>query len=189
MLISKIEILQILPCIADVEKIRIIAEFDNDIREILPYLNAIIDDAIFVNSSLPALNFKKEERMITLYPTQAFVAKVIDEKDAEDVCEWLKDLINNTYDKKDEITPSYERKKKLSPSDIYKLLPQTNCKKCGEIKCFAFAFKVAKEEKNIILCSELLSGNYNEKRDLLIQLLKSAGYSVPDFLGGEKDEG
>jgi ArsR family metal-binding transcriptional regulator len=180
MLISKIEILQILPCIADPEKIRIIAEFDNDIREIFPYLNAIIDDAIY-NPNFPTINFKKEERMITLYPKQAFVAKVNDEKDAKEICEWLKNLINDTYFRKDEITPSYERKKKLSPSDIYKLLPQTNCKRCGEIKCFAFAFKVAKEEKNIILCSELFSGNYNEKRDLLLQLLKSAGYSIPDF--------
>lgn len=188
MLISKIEILQILPCIADPEKIRVIAEFDNDIREILPYLNAIIDDATY-NPNFPTLNFKKEERMITLYPKQVFLAKIIDKKDAEEILKEIKDLINDTYQRKDKIIPNYERRKKLSPSDIYKLLPQTNCKKCGEIKCFAFAFKVAKEEKNIILCSELFSGKYNEKRDLLIQLLKSAGYSVPDFIGGEKDEG
>jgi acetyl-CoA decarbonylase/synthase complex subunit gamma len=31
--------------------------------------------------------------------------------------------------------------KELSPIDVYKLLPKTNCKECGEENCMAFATK------------------------------------------------
>ena len=31
--------------------------------------------------------------------------------------------------------------KEISPLDVYKLLPETNCKECGEANCMAFATK------------------------------------------------
>jgi len=40
--IKEIKISQILPCIADPNRIRFIAYFEKDISEILPYLNAIV---------------------------------------------------------------------------------------------------------------------------------------------------
>ncbi len=36
--------------------------------------------------------------------------------------------------------------KEISPIDVYKLLPKTNCKECGEANCMAFATKVVNGE-------------------------------------------
>ncbi len=36
--------------------------------------------------------------------------------------------------------------KELSPIDVYKLLPKTNCKECGQDNCMAFATKIVNRE-------------------------------------------
>ena len=42
-----------------------------------------------------------------------------------------------------------------SPLDIYKLLPKTNCRQCGETTCLAFAASVIKKHKPLRLCPHL----------------------------------
>jgi len=38
---------------------------------------------------------------------------------------------------------------------VYKLLPQTNCKQCGEPTCYTFALKLAASQKKITDCPPL----------------------------------
>ena len=40
----------------------------------------------------------------------------------------------------------------LSGIQIYKLLPQTNCKECGFPTCLAFAMKLAAKQVELALC-------------------------------------
>ncbi|OGS19969.1 MAG: hypothetical protein A2252_01605 [Elusimicrobia bacterium RIFOXYA2_FULL_39_19] len=176
--ISEVKIVQIMPCIAMSERIRFIAEFDRDISEIMPYLNTVIDGAIY-NHAGPNLTIKKQERMIGISPNKIAAGKVIDLKDAQELTVWLKDLINDCYEKRETIKPSIERRKRLGALDVYKLLPANNCKKCAELTCMAFAVKLAQEQAGIMQCAELFSGDYNEKRDVLLNTLKSCGYKVP----------
>jgi acetyl-CoA decarbonylase/synthase complex subunit gamma len=63
--------------------------------------------------------------------------------------------------------------------DIFKLLPGTNCKKCGELTCLAFAVKLVGQEIGIMRCPPLFTGEYEEKRNVLLDLIQSAGYEVP----------
>jgi acetyl-CoA decarbonylase/synthase complex subunit gamma len=61
--------------------------------------------------------------------------------------------------------------KELSPIDVYKLLPKTNCKECGEENCMAFATKIVNREVNIDQCSPLLKKEnakaYNKLKEML----------------------
>lgn len=179
--LNKIKIISVLPCIAMPERIRIIAELEKDISDLMPYLNSVIDGAIY-NHTGHNITLKKEERIIGIQSRQLAAGKVIDLKDANELIEWFKNLVNETYEKRDTITPNFDRRKRLTTLDIYKLLPATNCKKCGELTCIAFATKLASEEKSVILCSDLISGKYDDKKNLLFQLLKSCGYNVPSVL-------
>ncbi len=52
--------------------------------------------------------------------------------------------------------------KELSPIDVYKLLPKTNCKECGQDNCMAFATKIVNREVTIDQCPPLLKKE-NEK--------------------------
>ncbi|MCP5011922.1 MAG: acetyl-CoA decarbonylase/synthase complex subunit gamma, partial [Aestuariibacter sp.] len=40
----------------------------------------------------------------------------------------------------------------LSGIQIYKMLPQTNCKECGFPTCLAFAMKLASKQVELALC-------------------------------------
>jgi len=62
--------------------------------------------------------------------------------------------------------------KAVSPIDIYKLLPKTNCKKCGEENCMAFAVKLVNMETRLELCTPLLEEpkyrkNYEKLKEIL----------------------
>ena len=177
-LLKSFEITHILPCIADPEKIRTIAQLSDDIHEVLPYLNATLKGTIY-NHAAGILTFKKDGVMVTLYPTTVTMAKVDDEAHAKDLMEWLRELVNGTFENRENIQPDYERGTTLRALDIFRLLPGTNCKRCGEPSCLAFAVKLAGREIEVAKCAPLFSGEYQEKQKVLLELLHSVGYDVP----------
>lgn len=171
---------KILPCLAEPEKIRFIASIDEDISEILPYLNRLIPGAIY-NHNAKTLTIMKEGRIITVYPSKAAGGKIIDEKDANEILRWLQEKIVYCKENKINIVPDYKRRDRLQPIYVYKYLPDKNCKKCEENSCLAFAVKLTNEEKSILSCKEIFLSEYNEKRKLLFDILKNSGYKVPDL--------
>ena len=50
--------------------------------------------------------------------------------------------------------------KEISPIDIYKLLPKTNCKECGEANCMAFATRVVNGELAVDNCPPVTKEEY-----------------------------
>lgn len=64
--------------------------------------------------------------------------------------------------------------KELSPIDVYKLLPRTNCKECGEENCMAFATKVVNREVPIEKCTPLLKKENEKAYKQLREMLKPA---------------
>jgi len=64
--------------------------------------------------------------------------------------------------------------KELSPIDVYKLLPKTNCKECGEKNCMAFATKLVNRETSLENCPPLLTKEHKKAYKQLMELLKPA---------------
>ena len=64
------------------------------------------------------------------------------------------------------------RKKELSPIDVYKLLPRTNCKECGEENCMAFATKIVNRETQLDQCIPLLKDQKSKAYTKLKEMLK-----------------
>jgi ArsR family metal-binding transcriptional regulator len=59
--------------------------------------------------------------------------------------------------------------------EIYKLLPQTNCKVCGQPSCFAFASQVTVGAAGVDGCTPLLSEmRYIQQRQALLEMLAEA---------------
>lgn len=63
-------------------------------------------------------------------------------------------------------------KTSISPIDVYRLLPRTNCKECGEDNCMAFATKLVNREVALDKCPPLLEEKNREAYNKLWQLLK-----------------
>jgi len=178
MFLDEIKIAEIMPCLADPEKIRFIAHFEKDISEVFPYLNAVLKNAIY-NHEGKTITLKNKGRLISLHPGKIAAGKIIDEQDARDVLDWLKKEINYCYENKDTLTPSFERRQKLTALDIFKLLPGTNCKRCGELTCLAFAARLSAEDANIMGCQEIFAAPFADKKKMLLSLLVASGYVVP----------
>ncbi|MEM2876113.1 MAG: acetyl-CoA decarbonylase/synthase complex subunit gamma, partial [Candidatus Bathyarchaeia archaeon] len=64
--------------------------------------------------------------------------------------------------------------RELSPIDVYKLLPKTNCKECGEENCIAFATKVVNRVVPIEKCPPILKKEYEKSYEQLKEMLKPA---------------
>lgn len=56
--------------------------------------------------------------------------------------------------------------------DIYRLLPKTNCEKCGEASCMAFATKLSEKEIDLGLCTELEADQMETLEKLLAPAVK-----------------
>lgn len=121
--------------------------------------------------------------MITLHSRYITMTLIEDEKEAYEILNWLKDLLNETYQKRDQIEPNYSSGDSLKPSDIQKLLPGINCKECGMRSCLAFAFKLVDQKTEIEKCRPLFTDPFKEKRKILLDTLKDAGLKIPtEFL-------
>jgi ArsR family metal-binding transcriptional regulator len=84
MLLNSYKITRILPCLADPEKIRVIAEVSGEIYEAFPYLNASLNGCIDNHPAL-ALTIKKDGKLFTLCAHHIPLAKIEDEKEAEEI--------------------------------------------------------------------------------------------------------
>jgi len=178
MLVESLEITHILPCLADASKIRFHASAPVDLSPVLPYLNAIVPKAIY-NPTSQSLTLYEDYRIICLQGRLITGAKADNTDDARRILDWLKSLINDTWEHRNEITPSYDRRERLTPLPVFELLPRTNCRKCGLPTCLAFALEVAAERMSVIRCGPLFDATYQPQRRRLLELLVAAGYEVP----------
>jgi ArsR family metal-binding transcriptional regulator len=181
-LVSKYEITTVLPCVADTSKIRVIAKLDADIGEALPYLNATMKKVVF-NPGGKTLTYKKEGMCFTFHENGITATKLRDLRHAHEELRAMLDQVNAVWERRAELTPSYERGLQLNALQIYKGLPATNCRECGELSCLAFAAKLLSGEVSVLACKPLFTPSFREKRVVLLELLEGAGYEIPaEFL-------
>jgi 4Fe-4S ferredoxin len=57
---------------------------------------------------------------------------------------------------------------------IFKLLPQTNCKQCGEPTCYTFSLKLAASQKKLVDCTPLFEPQYAENLAALEEIVLDA---------------
>jgi len=159
------------PCDFSAQTVNAIAEFSQDISVVFPYLNAIIDGATYLPDS-KILRFSKEGKVVNLYPHMIAIAKLKDREEAKQVIESIRQLINETYARRDEISPRYESRSQPKVRDILSLLPGTNCKQCGLPTCFAFATKLLKGQTEVTRCPAMHTDEYATRRQELTELLE-----------------
>jgi acetyl-CoA decarbonylase/synthase, CODH/ACS complex subunit gamma len=55
----------------------------------------------------------------------------------------------------------------VTAMEIYRLLPKTNCAKCGEASCMAFATKLSDKETDLELCTQMAADELEKLENLL----------------------
>ncbi|WP_232508082.1 LuxR C-terminal-related transcriptional regulator [Desulfobacula toluolica] len=121
-----------------------IIHFEKDISFLFPYINAVADEAeLHENPNLVRFVFDKVYCVV--YPERCIASPLDDREHATAFREKLMEFLNGILDKKNDIIPKFKVFQKIAVTDILKLLPKTNCGKCGLKSCMAFAAMVSKQ--------------------------------------------
>jgi ArsR family metal-binding transcriptional regulator len=129
-------------CRPEAESVHCIAHLDQDIGEVIPYLNAVLGGFQFTKEPL-SVSFRLHGKLIAIHPRKIAVNALKDEAEGEKIIEWLKQEINDTWERRSEIQPRFEGAPKPKVIEILRLLPRTNCRECGQPTCMVFATQVA----------------------------------------------
>jgi ArsR family metal-binding transcriptional regulator len=131
-----------------------IAHLAVDIREVLPYMNAILSRGIY-SPGRQTLALRREDHNIGFWPDRIAADGLESREQAQEVVDSLVDLVNQTWERRDEIEPDATLHERRQPLELFHLLPKTNCKQCGEETCFAFALKLAAGQAELEGCTPL----------------------------------
>jgi ArsR family metal-binding transcriptional regulator len=168
--IDVVEVRQLLPCIADKTKFRIIARIEPPLAGALKLLEPLFPRARY-SEKIGALTIQRGNILITAYSTGNITMTMISgENEAKQILEELKRTINEAIVKG--VTPVLREKIKVDHAEIYEYLPKTNCKICSEQSCYTFAIRLMGREITLDRCTPLLEPKYATNLEHLRVLLE-----------------
>ena len=162
------------PCIADPRKIRLIAHVSGDMSPAFPYLNAQSADGCFSPAG-PAFSFMDGHRLVSLYARRLTVAKSDGMVDAWRTLEMVRRRVNDAWARRAKIEPSFEQRTRPPALEIFRRLPQTDCRLCGELTCLAFALMVHAGLARASQCRPLFEEAPAERREALMEVCRALG--------------
>lgn len=134
-------------------------KLDTDVRQLFPYINASFQDTRF-HDKPEYIQFAMDGFQCSLYPDEVIATSFTGQDQALEFVKRLIDFLNDLYIRKDKLKPNYKKFRPISVIDIYKLLPQTNCKECGFPTCMAFAASLSQGQANTDQCPGFISPIY-----------------------------
>ena len=156
MFLESIALAHTQPCLAEPGKIIVIGKPSRTLEPVIPYL-AALPGVISYNPETCVLTFRRQPGFLTIYPEQVMITQVKDTDEGLELLAALKEAVNSVWEQREQLTPITARRASARPLDIWKLLPQTNCGKCGEATCMAFAFLLIQGKKGLDECPVLQS--------------------------------
>ncbi|MCB2188400.1 MAG: Fe-S cluster protein [Deltaproteobacteria bacterium] len=141
-------------CNPSFQSLHCYAHLEQDVGEALPYLNAELGGSEYSREP-PSVTFRVQGKIITVHSRLIAVNALKDEAEADKILEWLKREINQAWENRRNIEPCYAGLPRPQLLEILKMLPKTNCKKCGQATCMVFAAQAAEGGKGAGDCPEL----------------------------------
>lgn len=152
--LESIALTRTLPCLAEPGKIIVIGIPSHSLAEVIPYL-AALPGVLAYNPETRTLTFRRPQGFMTLYPHQVYITQVKDVEEGLELLQALKEAINATWEHRDELVAVVTARRIPRPLDLWTLLPQTNCKQCGEATCLAFAVALLQQARTLAECIPL----------------------------------
>ena len=160
-----VEVKQLLTCIADPSKFRVIGNMTPPLGEILKVLEPIFPSGNY-SEKIGGLITQKGEIITTIYGSGKVSMRMIkDEGEAREVLEELRSIINGAIKKG--VAPAPKEKVRVELMEVYKYLPQTNCGKCDEQGCYSFAIKLMAGQVTLEKCTPLKEPDYATNQERL----------------------
>lgn len=155
------------PCEPGAERFFAKAHLTVDISGVLPYLNGALSGTSFTPAA-KALTWQKDGHKVAFHALEIDISDIESREWAEEEINGLVDLVNRTWDRREELTPSFETVQRLTPMAVYQWLPQTNCGRCGEATCLNFALKLVASQRDPRDCPPLYEPQNAENLAMLL---------------------
>ena len=127
---------------------------DNDVSPLFPYINGVTPSATYLEKP-PYIRFMLDGFLCGLHPHQGVAALFTDRDQALEFLEKLLDFLNDLDLRRNSLKPNYKTWKPVPVLDIFRILPQTNCRECGYATCMAFAAALSQEKTSAAGCPGL----------------------------------
>lgn len=127
---------------------------DNDVSPLFPYINSVVPSAAFLEKP-PYIRFMLDGVLCGLHPQEGVAALFAGRDQALEFLERLLAFLNDLNSRRASLTPNYKTWKPVPVLDIFRILPQTNCRQCGYATCMAFAAALSQEKTAADRCPGL----------------------------------
>jgi ArsR family metal-binding transcriptional regulator len=141
-------------CGSSAQPLDLIAHLNQDISEVIPYLNAVLGGFQYTKDPR-SVSLRLHGKLVVIHPREICINAPSDQSEGEKIIEWLQEKINDTWERRGEIQPRFESAPKPKMLEILRLLPKTNCDECGHPTCMVFASHVAEGGKGPDDCPSL----------------------------------
>jgi len=128
---------------------------DGDVSPLFPYLNGVAQAATFFEKP-PFIRFLLDGILCGLHPDHGVAAAFADRDEALEFLERLLAYLNDIHRRRDTLEPNHKRWKPVRVLDIFRLLPQTNCRQCGFATCLAFAAALSQQQTTPDGCPQFI---------------------------------
>jgi ArsR family metal-binding transcriptional regulator len=155
-------------CNPNFQSLHCIAHLESDVSEVLPYLNTVLGGSTYIQDP-PSVTFKVHGKLITVHSQKIAINALKDEQEADKILHWLKQEINDAWEKREQIKPSFQGISKPQVLEILKLLPRNNCGQCGQTTCMVFSLLVADGVKDPEDCPGLSDPSKSKLQEYLDQ--------------------
>jgi ArsR family metal-binding transcriptional regulator len=160
-----------LPCLSEPGRIIVIGKPVRSLDEVIPYL-ATLPSIIAYNPEQRSLTFRRQMGFLTIQREEVYITKVKDVQEGIELLAALTESINAVWENRAELVAVTTSKRTPRPLDVWMLLPQTNCKQCGEATCMAFAVGLLQQTRTLDECSPLQAdADLSERRVTLETML------------------
>lgn len=132
----------------------LVIHLERDISEVIPYLNSVFGGFQYTREPR-SVSFRLNGKLVVVHPREICVSSPGQGPEGEKITQWLREKINDTWERREEIEPRFEGPASPKVLEILKLLPMTNCGLCGLQTCMVFASQAAKGQKNPDDCPPL----------------------------------
>ena len=171
MFLDAIALARTLPCLADPGKIIVIGKPSRPLDDVIPFM-ATLPGVIAFNPDQCTLTFRRQPGFISLQGHEVCITQVRDLEEGLGLLAALTNSINAVWERRAQLVGAGTPRHSPGPLDIWRLLPQTNCRECGEQTCMAFAAGLLQHKRLVTECPVLLADvNFAHQRATLGDIL------------------
>lgn len=153
-------------CRPEAQTVHCIAHLDQRVGAAIPYLNAVLGGYTYCKEP-PSVTFRSQGKLISVHDDHIAINALQDAEEAEKILQWLQREINAAWAGRGGITPSFQAAPRPQVLAILRLLPKTNCQKCGLHTCMVFAALAMEGGKGADDCPELATDRKEQLHEYL----------------------